>query len=334
MSIRKDNKGKVCYYLFMKNKISSQKFHNYSSMTQSSKNWDIHCAYKLFPHAFNGENHVIELPSMQLSYTHREGGFMHSAVSPKDSFSIAIIVECDGIATFDCIKLSKGDIVFFDDAKAYTFMSKDAIKVAIVSISNTKVAHLQSKLHATIGHYMKDSEAILGNTLQKILEVFVHNVENLNIQEIEDEIMRCITNLMTTQTPKIAKLTKSEKIVLDILEKFYGHMDGKISIKALAKQYKLSEHSLQNSFKSLFGFTPKRFLMLLKLNHVHYDLKYETPASSSVSRISQKWGFNHMGRLSQYYTELFDENPSVTLKANEIQDKSMTTKCASRQEEM
>ena len=41
-----------------------------------------------------------------------------------------------------------------------------------------------------------------------------------------------------------------------------------------------------------------------------------------------------MGRFSQYYTELFGENPSVTLKREHTLEKSMTSDCASRQEEM
>jgi len=303
-------------------------------MTESAKNWDIHCSYQFVPHAHTGVNHVIELPSMQLSYSHREGGFMHSAISPTNSFSIAVVIECAGISTFDRIKLSKGDIVFFDDEKAYNFMSKDAIKVAIVSIPNTKVKHLQSKLYAAIGHYMKDNKDILASSLQKILEEFTHSTKNLNLQKIEDEIVALLNDLFDTQTPKIAKLTKGEKTVLEILEQIYGHMDGKVSIASLAKQYSVSEHTLQKSFKSLFGFTPKRFLLLLKLNHIHYDLKYADPTSSSVSRIAQKWGFAHMGRFSRYYTDLFGENPSVTLQREQTQEESMTSECASRQEEI
>ena len=323
----------------MKNKISSKKFNDYDSMSQSAKNWDIHCAYQFVLHAHTGVNHVIELPSIQLSYSHRKGGFMHSAISPKDSISIAVIQECKGVATFDRIKLSKGDIIFFDDIKAYNFMSKDEIKVAVISIPNTKVMHLQSALHGAMGHYMKDSKDILASTLQKVLEMFTHNdadfkLQKLELQNIEDEIVSLLTDLFDTQTPKIAKLTKGEKTVLDILEQIYGHMDGRISIESLAKQHSLSEHTLQKSFKSLFGFTPKRFLLLLKLNHIHYDLKYADPALSSVSRIAQKWGFNHMGRFSGYYTDLFGENPSVTLRREQIQDESMTNECASRQEEI
>lgn len=318
----------------MKNKITSKKFHDYESMTQSAKNWNLHCSYQFVPHAHTGVNHVIELSSMQLSYSHRQGGFMHSAISPEGSISVAVIEECKGVATFDCVKLSKGDIVFFDDVKAYNFMSKDEIKVAVISIPNTKVKHLQPLFHTAIGHYMKDSKDILASSLQNILEMFTHNDADFQLQKIEDDIISLLTDLFNTQTPKIAKLTKGEKTVLNILEQIYGHMDGKISIGSLAKQYSVSEHTLQKSFKSLFGFTPKRFLLLLKLNHAHYDLKYATPVSNSVSRIAQKWGFNHMGRFSSYYTNLFEENPSITLHKEQIEDKSMTKECASRQEEI
>ena len=303
-------------------------------MSQSAKNWDIHCAYQFCPHAFTGEHMVIELPSMQLSYSYREGEFMHSAISPKDSISIAVVQECKGVTSFDRMKVSKGDIVFFDDSKAYNFMSKDKSRVAIVSIPNRKIKYLQSALAAAVGHYMKDSEDILAIALQEILEEITKNDISLDLQKIEDEIVALLTNLFERESPKIAKLTKGEKTVLDILEQLYGHMDGKVSIASFAKQYSVSEHTLQKSFKSLFGFTPKRFLLLLKLNHVHYDLKHTDPASSSVSRIAQKWGFAHMGRFSRYYTDLFGENPSLTLQREQIQDKSMTNECASRQEEM
>ena len=302
-------------------------------MSSSAKNWDIQCAYQFVPYAHWGENHVIELDSMQLSYSTRKGGFMHSAISPLDSFSIGVVLECKGVATFDCTKLSKGDIVFFDDAKAYKFMSKDEIKVAIISISNTRLTHLKPILIQAIGYYMKDINEIVITKLQSILDEYT-NTTSLQLQKTEDEILSMLITLFNTQTPLKAKLTKGETTVFEILEKIYGHMDGEISIKSLAKEYSLSEHTLQKSFKTLFGFTPKHFLSLLKLNHVHHDLKYADKASSSVSLIAQKWGFKHMGRFSAYYSELFEEKPSVTLKREYFFEENMINKCASRQDEI
>ena len=73
--------------------------------------------------------------------------------------------------------------------------------------------------------------------------------------------MRKITE---TSSLKEAKLTKGEKTALAIRDQVYHHMDGKVNIDAFAKQYQVSIQTLENAFKSLFGFTPKKFLQLLK----------------------------------------------------------------------
>ena len=101
----------------MPSKFLSLKFNNYQTMSQGAKNWDIHCAFQLLPCALNGEHSVLLLPNIQLSFSWREGGFMHDAISPDDSFSIAVVQESYGKACFERIKLHTGDIVFFDDSK-------------------------------------------------------------------------------------------------------------------------------------------------------------------------------------------------------------------------
>jgi len=111
-------------------------------------------------------------------------------------------------------------------------------------------------------------------------------------------------------------------------------MDGKISISSLAEQYDVSEQTLQNSFKSLFGFTPKYFFRSLKLNLINQELKKSDLEQTTVSKIALKWGFVHMGRFSAYYTELFGEYPSQTLKTPCCQEENLDEACVSRQEEM
>ena len=259
---------------------------------------------------------------------------MHRAIAPEDAVSIAVVLTCEGIASFDRMKLQQGDILFFDDSKALHFMSRDKIEVAIVSLPNSKNSALSSLVHSAIGRYMKDENRRLTELLQQTLKKFTQGGSISDMQNIEREIIETIQSLFETQVLETPRLTKGENISFDILEKVYGHMDGKIDIKRLAQEYAVSGHTLQTSFKSLFGFTPKRFFRLLKLNHVHYDLENADPKSDSVSRIAQKWGFTHMGRFSHYYTDLFGENPSVTLKKIPKKEESMTSECADRQEEI
>ena len=111
-------------------------------------------------------------------------------------------------------------------------------------------------------------------------------------------------------------------------------MDIKVDLKALASEYDVTEKTLQNGFKSLFGFTPKLFLRQLKLNHVHHDLLEASPDTTYVSKIAHKWGFRHMGHFSQYYTELFKENPSITLEKQIECVDGIAENCALRVEEI
>jgi AraC-like DNA-binding protein len=318
----------------MKTKISSKKFEAYKEMSQSAKNWDHHCSYRLLPHAFEGEHHVIELPNTQLSYSYRAGGFMHDAKSPPDSVSIAIIQKCSDVACFDRFKLQEGMVLFFDDSQSFNFMSKGEIRVAIISIPNILAKQHKLDLKKILGKYMFDEDIEFSILFDETLKAFLHFDESFDLQNAEKTFIEYVTNLIETTSFQKMKLTRGEEIALAIRDQVYHHMDGKINIESFAKQYKVSVQTLENAFKSLFGFTPKKFLQLLKLNLVHHDLQNADPETCTVLRIASKWGFLHMGRFSQDFTKLFGENPSETLKSLEYIKGNMISTCTSRQEEM
>ena len=75
-------------------------------------------------------------------------------------------------------------------------------------------------------------------------------------------------------------------------------------------------------------------MRLLKLNLVHNDLMQSKPKEVTVLGVAQKWGFSHMGRFCKYYTELFGENPSVTLKTMSPLIERMSKECVERKEEI
>ena len=321
----------------MKNKhskISVAKFDTFQEMTDSAKNWDHLCSYKLLHCAYEGEHHIIELPHIQFSYMHREGGFMHRSIAPKGSVSVAVVQVCDDKAFFDDIKLHKGDIVFFDDLKTNTFLSKGCIKATILSIPKKFMKASTLKYIDAVGHTLYDNNEILSNTCTEILEQTKDLKDTLDIQSAENTLLDILKTIIQSQIPKLPKLTKGEQIALEIFHKIKNHMDGDINIAAFAKEYQITEQTLQCSFKSLMGFTPKRFFRLLKLNHVHHELLEASAMNSSVLRIAQKWGFRHMGLFSGYYTELFGENPSVTLKITMPIVDGIEGQCVERKEEM
>ena len=318
--------------------FSDKQYHSYEMMGESINNWKQLCPYQLRPDGLNGRHQVLQLHSMQIAYAQRNGGTMHNTGSAKECISIGIVEACADKTCFGDLKLQAGDILFFDDRHPHNFITNDMVQFILVTIRKSSLGSRLSKLSKALDLCIKDTDAHFATTLHEIWKRFTessHEKKNTqSYKDAEEEILTVIMELLSEQTPANPKLTDGEKIALSIRDQVFHHMDGNISIGSLAKEYKVSEQTLQNSFKSLFGFTPKLFLRLLKLNIVRQELKKSDPKQNTVSEVAFKWGFGHMGRFSAYYAELFGENPSTTLKNSQANKKGLKETCVSIQEEI
>ncbi|RLA73226.1 MAG: hypothetical protein DRG24_00840 [Epsilonproteobacteria bacterium] len=241
----------------------------------------------------------------------------------------------EGKACFNHMKLQTGDIVFFDDSKRYNFMSSSRTKLLDISIKKSSTSILYHRISNALNRYISDTEQRLQNLITGILYEY-SDMENLSHETaliLEQNIINTILNLLEEQQPTQRLLTKGEQTVATIRDQVIHHMDVIVSVESLAAEYDVTTKTLQNGCKSLFGFTPIRFLRLLKLNLVRNDLIEGSPQTHTVLRVAQKWGFTHMGRFSSYYKELFLENPSDTLKSV-LNDEGINENCVIRQEEI
>ncbi len=318
--------------------FSDQSYDSHELMAESINNWKQYCPYQLRPNGLSGQHRILQLHSMQIAYAHRRGGTMHNAGVAKDCLSFGVIEKCKGVACFGRMKIKAGDILFFNDSHIHNFITTDSIQFSVITIEKKNLGKQLSQFSKLIDHTIHDTDSIFETTLDNIWKRFTdpsdQKKDTQKFIETEDEILSIITKLLSEQTPVIPKLTAGEKTALEIRDRVFTHMDGKISIKSLAEEYGVSEQTLQNSFKSLFGFTPKNFFRLLKLNLVHQELQKSTPDQNTVLKIAFKWGFTHMGHFSHYYTELFGENPSQTLKTICCEEKTLKEGCVNRQEEI
>lgn len=323
---------------FTEGHFSDKEYNSYDTMSKSIDNLEQVCPYQLLPHTPNGRHQILQLHSMQISYGERNGGTMHNAATPENTLTVGVVEACAGKVCFGHLKVQTGDILFFDDSYPHNFITSDAITFIGITISKEKLGEKISKLSYALDHLIHDTD---GRYVAKLHEILKHfndtskkKKDTQSLQKAEKEILETIMGLLAEQTPFVPKLTGGEKIALDIRDQVFHHMDGNISIGSLAKQYKTSEQTLQNSFKSLFGFTPQYFLRVLKLNIAHHELQKSQADQTTVSGVASKWGFKHMGRFSAYYKTLFGVYPSQTLKATQKNEEDIMAVCVSRQEEI
>ncbi|MDN5916536.1 MAG: AraC family transcriptional regulator [Pseudonocardia sp.] len=80
----------------------------------------------------------------------------------------------------------------------------------------------------------------------------------------------------------------------------------------LARAAGVSARRLQECFQTYVGVPPMTYLVGVRLDRVHEDLR---TGVASVTEAARHWGFAHLGRFSAAYRHRFGERPSDTLAA-------------------
>ncbi len=297
--------------------IVNQEFFDYPAMQESAKNWLFLSRYRFGSGNFYGCHDGVQLNHLQFGHAHRHEGMFFHGISPIDCLTIVILQKNTGCVCLNDLKMEAGDVILIDDTKPYDFSSSHNTIMAIVSISKTLVAAYIPWIYCAIDKKFKDKDNILSDTIEnewrRVIEEpnLFDNTHELHI--MEQKIIKAIKYAFVGQTGEICHLTEGEKTALEVRSFLLNSLEETMTIQSITEQFNISDKTLESSFKSLFGITPKRFMNLLKLNKAHEDLQYANALTTNVSDIATKWGFFNFGRFAKQHKALFEVLPSETL---------------------
>lgn len=298
--------------------VVNQEFFDYTLMQESAKNWLYLLRYRFGTGAFYGCHDGIQLNSLQFGHAVRHEGMMLEGVSPKDCLTIVVVQRSLGPVCINRLKLNPGDVIIIDDAKPYDFVSSDHTKLAIVSISKALVAVEMPWMLCAVDKKFEDKDNILSDTIEREWGRVAErpdlsgNADALNV--MEKKITDVLKNAFTQETGEGCHLTTGEEIAFEVKAFLLTSLEEEMTVQSICRQFGITDKTLENSFKSLFGITPKRFIDLLKLNRAHEDLLSADAKTINVSDIASKWGFHNFGRFSHNYKALFGALPSTTIQ--------------------
>lgn len=86
-----------------------------------------------------------------------------------------------------------------------------------------------------------------------------------------------------------------------------------ISLEDIDQVAGISRFKLYEEFKRYFGMPPVAYLRQYRLKQVRQAIA-RSGSAKYVSTIALDWGFNHLGRFSSQYRQMFGELPSETAK--------------------
>jgi len=297
--------------------IVNQEFLDYPDMLESAKNWLYLSKYRFGTGKFYGRHDGVQLNNLQFGHADRHEGMFFQGISPKDCLTIAILQKSTGNVCINDLKMEVGDIILIDDSKPYDFSSNQDTIMAIISISKTLIAIDIPWILEKTDKLFKDKDNSFSDTIEnewrRAIEEpnLFENTHELDV--IEKNIIEAIKHAFEGQTGEECHLTEGERTALEVRSFLLNSLEETMTIQSIVEQFKTSDKTLENSFKSLFGITPKHFLTLLKLNHAHEELQIADTQTTNVSDIASKWGFAHFGRFAKEYKELFEVLPSETL---------------------
>ena len=86
------------------------------------------------------------------------------------------------------------------------------------------------------------------------------------------------------------------------------------SLAELCGVSRVSERRVRTAFMDLYDLPPSMFFCLWALSRANERLAAPMDVSETVTSVALELGFGNVGRFAEYYRQLFDEPPSVTLR--------------------
>lgn len=144
------------------------------------------------------------------------------------------------------------------------------------------------------------------STVPSIAEMFSVSLMNAYVKAICDP-----TNAIEDMK-SIALNRFHGQIVMGSEHLALTNMEQSLKLSEIADFTGYSLRAMEMIFKNTVGMTPTHWFLNIRLNGALRDLMQGT-ASSTVSEIANKWGFQHLARFSEQYRKVFGELPSKTL---------------------
>jgi AraC-like DNA-binding protein len=134
-------------------------------------------------------------------------------------------------------------------------------------------------------------------------------------QKLFDEAMQetlSIAEDFLTPQSKIQRIDKCNKVkIAELIDYFHAHTDQTIQVDDMTRITGLGRRNMFYQFKKYTGFTPVRYLTMLRLGMVRRKL---VSGYQDITRLALTYDFSHLGEFSALYKRIYGELPSDTRK--------------------
>jgi len=136
-----------------------------------------------------------------------------------------------------------------------------------------------------------------------------------SVQSYAADLLLQLLSAEQSAAAPLPRPSTREYIVDRAMQYAESDLGGAISMFDVCNTLRVTPRTLRYSFESVLGISPNRYLLAMRLNRVHRDLR-ASPPEVSIQHVATRWGFWHLGRFAKYYRDTFGERPSDTCRAD------------------
>jgi AraC-like DNA-binding protein len=157
------------------------------------------------------------------------------------------------------------------------------------------------RLHAAAGHLAEHAPNI------------IHDPEAA--RGLEQALIEAMFGCMAGEASHVASDTWGKQTI--VLKRFRAALEANIDqplyMPELCQTIGVPERTLRNHCYNHLGMSPKRYLLLRRLNLAHRALRAADPSTTTVTEIATSFGFWELGRFAVEYRAWCGESPSASL---------------------
>jgi len=299
-----------------KNLIKSSQFNYFEidHLRETVKGADVE-HIQLSSGQFSGKNIQFDLPNTIIcagTYTQK---LLAQGTLPEEMLTFGLVLNQVHAGTLLGQRFGQGDLIFLPEkAELHYLLPAHTIWVGFNIPRNL--------LEQKVGEFTLNKPSIIRSlsqdyfTINSIIRQLYSNELNLDSEQVEEQLIECISNIITDEVAgqnKIELKLPKQSIILKKTDSYlHEHIDSQVKVSDLIKELDCSHRTVNYVFRENLNMSLKQYIQQTKLNQLRDMLLNEVDEQKTIKEIAISCGLSHMGRVSENYRKIFGEYPSQT----------------------
>lgn len=303
--------------------VVNESFTDYKEFQRGAKNHLILSRYRLGSGPFYGVHNGIQLLNMQIGHADRHEGVISDGIPPEACVTMAAVQYAEGTVCVDRVPLREGDMIIVDDRAPYRFASSGRVRMAIVSIRKTLFATYGVAIPGPLPAVFHGGVDIFSEMIDRFWSEGKGwepgETTSARLEGMEADVMNGIAEVLANPALPIPIHGTGAAAAFDARDYLLESLSEIETVEALAMRFNVSYRTLETSFRTLFGMTPKQLMDILRLNRAHEALCRADAKETSVTDVAMHWGFKHLGRFARRHKAMFGTYPKEALLSEAVE---------------